>query len=75
MGLPFGDLTGGFKGFRREVLENIEFDKVKSNGYSFQIELTYRTYLKNYRIKETRWRIRRVFHINIVTNHSKNIIK
>ncbi len=53
LGLPFNDLTGGFKGFRREVLNNIELDKVKSDGYSFQIELTYRAYLKNYRITET----------------------
>lgn len=52
LGLPFMDLTGGFKCFRREVLEQIDLDDVKSNGYSFQIELTYRTFLKNFRIRE-----------------------
>lgn len=52
LGLPFMDLTGGYKCFRREVLEQIDLDDVKSNGYSFQIELTYRTFLKNFRIKE-----------------------
>jgi len=52
LGLPFMDLTGGFKCFRREVLEKINLDDVRSNGYSFQIELTYRTFLRNFRIKE-----------------------
>lgn len=52
LGLPFNDLTGGYKGFRREVLERINLDDVKSNGYSFQIELTYRTYLNGFNIKE-----------------------
>ncbi len=52
LGLPFMDLTGGFKCFRREVLEKINLDDVRSNGYSFQIELTYRAFLKNFRIKE-----------------------
>jgi dolichol-phosphate mannosyltransferase len=36
------DLTGGFKCFRRETLEAVDLDKVISNGYGFQIELTYR---------------------------------
>jgi dolichol-phosphate mannosyltransferase len=36
------DLTGGFKCFRREVLEAIHFDDVRSQGYAFQVELTYR---------------------------------
>lgn len=52
LGLPFMDLTGGYKCFRREVLEKIDLDDVRSNGYSFQIELTYRAFLKNFRIKE-----------------------
>ncbi|MEN6566076.1 MAG: polyprenol monophosphomannose synthase [Veillonellales bacterium] len=50
--LPFKDLTGGFKCFHRKVLEQINLDDVKSNGYSFQIEMTYRTFLKGFRIKE-----------------------
>ena len=51
-GLPIMDATGGFKCFRREVLENIDFKKVKSNGYAFQIELTYKVWKKGFRIKE-----------------------
>ncbi len=52
LGLPIRDLTGGYKCFRREVLARIDLDDVKSNGYSFQIELTYRTFLLGFRIKE-----------------------
>jgi len=52
LGLPFNDLTGGYKCFRRQVLEQIDLDDVKSNGYSFQIELTYRAFLKGFTIKE-----------------------
>jgi dolichol-phosphate mannosyltransferase len=51
-GLPVYDTTGGFKCFRIEVLKTINLDKVKSNGYSFQIEMTYKAYKKNFRIKE-----------------------
>lgn len=51
-GMPVMDATGGFKCFRREVLENINLDKVKSNGYSFQIEMNFKTYRKGYKIKE-----------------------
>lgn len=46
------DLTGGFKCFRREVLEAIDLDSVESTGYAFQIDLTYRTYKKGFSIKE-----------------------
>ena len=53
LGLPLHDLTGGFKCFRREVLQAIDLDEVKSNGYSFQIEMTYRAKLKGFRIVET----------------------
>jgi dolichol-phosphate mannosyltransferase len=52
MGLPFRDLTGGFKCFRRTVLETIDLDAVTSKGYAFQIELTYRTHLAGFRIAE-----------------------
>ncbi len=51
-GLPVQDATGGFKCFRREVLENIDFKQIKSNGYAFQIELTFRAWKKGFRIKE-----------------------
>jgi dolichol-phosphate mannosyltransferase len=40
-GLPVTDPTGGFKCFRREVLETINLDRIRSNGYSFQIEMTH----------------------------------
>ncbi|MCF6269643.1 MAG: polyprenol monophosphomannose synthase [Melioribacteraceae bacterium] len=51
-GMPVMDATGGFKCFRREVLESIDLDKIKANGYSFQIEMNFKTYKMNYRIKE-----------------------
>jgi dolichol-phosphate mannosyltransferase len=53
LGLPFQDLTGGFKCFRRCVLETIDLDKVGSEGYAFQIELTWRTHRAGFRIAET----------------------
>jgi dolichol-phosphate mannosyltransferase len=43
LGLDVRDLTGGFKCFRREVLEAIDLDSVRSKGYAFQVEMTYRT--------------------------------
>jgi len=52
MGLPYKDLTGGFKCFRREVLEAIDLDGVKSKGYAFQIELTFRARKLGFRISE-----------------------
>jgi len=51
-GLPVKDATGGFKCFRREVLESIDFNNVKSNGYAFQIEMTFKAWKKGFRIKE-----------------------
>jgi dolichol-phosphate mannosyltransferase len=51
-GLPVKDATGGFKCFRRKVLEAIDLDKVKSNGYSFQIEMSFRAWKKGFKIKE-----------------------
>ncbi len=51
-GLPLRDATGGFKCFRRRVLEAIELDEVKSNGYSFQIEMSFRAWKKGFKIKE-----------------------
>lgn len=52
LGLPFNDLTGGFKCFNRKVLETIGINELKSTGYSFQIETTYKTYLNGFKIKE-----------------------
>jgi dolichol-phosphate mannosyltransferase len=51
-GLPLTDSTGGFKCFRRRVLEAIDFDSVKSNGYSFQIEMSFRAWKKGFRLLE-----------------------
>jgi dolichol-phosphate mannosyltransferase len=51
-GLPVRDATGGFKCFRREVLETIELDAVHSSGYSFQIEMSMRAWKKGFRIHE-----------------------
>jgi dolichol-phosphate mannosyltransferase len=51
-GLPLADATGGFKCFRRRALEGIRLDKVKSEGYSFQIEMSYRCWRRGFRIKE-----------------------
>ncbi len=51
-GMPIKDATGGFKCFHRKVLEAIDLDKVKSNGYSFQIEMTFKAYSKGFKIKE-----------------------
>ena len=51
-GLPIFDATGGFKCFRRRVLESIDLDDIKSNGYAFQIEMTFRAWKKGFRIVE-----------------------
>ena len=51
-GLPLADSTGGFKCFRRQVLEAIDFDKVRSNGYAFQIEMSFRAWKKGFRLAE-----------------------
>jgi dolichol-phosphate mannosyltransferase len=50
--LPLRDATGGFKCFRREVLESINLDDVRSSGYSFQIEMSMRAWKKGFRIIE-----------------------
>jgi dolichol-phosphate mannosyltransferase len=52
LGLRVRDLTGGFKCFRREVLEQIHFDGVRSQGYAFQVELTYRAVRAGFRVVE-----------------------
>jgi len=51
-GLPVRDTTGGFKCWRRAALLAIDLDQVRSNGYSFQIEMTYRAWCKRMRILE-----------------------
>lgn len=51
-GLKLTDCTGGFKCFRRDVLESIDIGSIRSDGYSFQIEMNYRCHEKGYRICE-----------------------
>ncbi len=51
-GLQLWDATGGFKCFRRTVLESIDLDHVRSNGYAFQIEMSFRAWKKGFRIAE-----------------------
>ncbi len=51
-GMHVRDATGGFKCFRRKVLEAIDLNNIKSNGYSFQIEMTFRAHAKKFKIKE-----------------------
>jgi len=52
LGVGIHDLTGGFKCYRRRVLETIALDAIESKGYAFQIETTYRTLRKGFRVEE-----------------------
>jgi len=52
LGLEIRDLTGGFKCFRREVLEAIELQTVRSHGYCFQVEMTQRALLRGFDVRE-----------------------
>jgi len=51
-GLPIADATAGFKCFRRNVLESIDLNSVKSNGYAFQIEMSFRAWKRGFRLVE-----------------------
>lgn len=51
-GMPLADATGGFKCFRRRALESIHLDRVKTEGYGFQIEMSFRCWKRGFRIKE-----------------------
>jgi dolichol-phosphate mannosyltransferase len=51
-GMPLKDATGGFKCFRRKVLESIDLDRVTSNGYAFQIEMNFKAWSKGFRLCE-----------------------
>lgn len=51
-GMPIKDPTGGFKCFRRKVLQSIDLDNIRSGGYSFQIEMNYKAWLKGFTLKE-----------------------
>jgi dolichol-phosphate mannosyltransferase len=52
LGLPIKDLTGGFKCFRRIVLETIDLDTIEARGYAFQVETTYRAIKAGFRVVE-----------------------
>ncbi len=52
LGVPVRDLTGGFKCFRRSVLESLDLDAVHTKGYAFQIEVTYRALRRGFRVRE-----------------------
>jgi dolichol-phosphate mannosyltransferase len=52
LGLRVRDLTGGFKAYRREVLEALPLDEIDSKGYAFQIETTYRAVRKGFSVRE-----------------------
>jgi dolichol-phosphate mannosyltransferase len=52
LGASIRDFTGGFNGWRRQVLEAVDLHSLRSDGYSFQIELKYRAFLKGFRITE-----------------------
>jgi dolichol-phosphate mannosyltransferase len=51
-GMPVKDATGGFKCFHRKVLESLPLDSIRSDGYSFQIEMNYHAWKRNFRIVE-----------------------
>lgn len=51
-GMPISDCTGGFKCFRRKVLEQIPLDEVRSNGYAFQIEMNFKAWKRGFKIRE-----------------------
>ncbi len=52
LGVEVADMTGGFKCFRREVLEAVDFDSVQARGYAFQIEMTYRAIQAGFKVVE-----------------------
>lgn len=52
LGMPIRDVTGGFRAWKRETLLGIPLDRVKSQGYAFQVEMGYITHLKGFKIKE-----------------------
>lgn len=52
LGLPLADMTGGFRCYRRRALESVTLDRIRSNGYSFQIEMAYRVHQAGLRVGE-----------------------
>jgi len=66
LGVRVRDLTGGFKCYRRQVLETIDLDAIHSKGYAFQIEGTYRTLRKGFRVVEVP-----ILFVDRTAGHSK----
>lgn len=52
LGVPIRDLTGGFIAYKRHVLASLDFEQIRSDGYSFQIEMKYRIFQKGYTLRE-----------------------
>ena len=65
-GMPLADSTGGYKCFRRKVLESIDLNRIKSNGYSFQIEMNYKVWKAGFKIKEIP-----IVFVDRIKGHSK----
>ena len=67
-GMPIMDGTGGFKAWKSEVLSDIDLDSVRSQGYSFQIEMNFRAWIKDYKIKEVpiQWSHDNVSKVNVL---------
>ena len=65
-GIPVKDCTGGFKCFRRKALESINLDKIRSNGYSFQIEMNFKTWKNGFKLIEIP-----IIFVDRVFGHSK----
>ena len=72
-GLPLSDSTGGFKCFRREVLAALDLDRIRSNGYAFQIEISFLAWKKGFRLLE----IPIIFHDRVEgqSKMSKRIVR
>jgi dolichol-phosphate mannosyltransferase len=65
-GIPVKDCTGGFKCFKRKVLESINLDKIRSNGYSFQIEMNYKAWKNGFKLIEIP-----IIFVDRIFGHSK----
>jgi hypothetical protein len=71
-GLPLSDPTGGYKLFRRSALQSLNLEAIKSNGYSFQIELSHKLWREGKRICETPIVFLDRFHSRVVENVEKD---
>jgi len=72
-GIPVKDSTGGYKCFRRKILESIDLDRIHSGGYAFQIEMNFKTWKKGFKIREIP--IVFVDRIEGISKMSKSIVR